>query len=178
PARRDDAPAPRDEDAAEQVARDEARRPPVEAPGQRHLAETLGDEALERVVVEGDPDPAGRLRLGLQAGLADDRAEDLRRIERACREEPGEDGQGSDAGRPSPDALDARQPALHREDLVVLGVAGDALALAEEPQHPRALLARIAGRQALRHRVADLERRDGRTLAKRARDGVSPRRLS
>src|SRR6266511_4480508 len=141
------------------------------------LGETLGNKASERVVVEGDSGPARRLRLGLQPRFADDRAEGLPRVEPLLREETGEDRQRGHASGAGPDAFDPREPPLRRENLLILGVAEEALALAEEPEDPRALLAGIARRQALRHGVADLERRDRRAVAERARDGVGPRRL-
>src|SRR5207245_8049838 len=61
--------------------------------------------------------------------------------------------------------------------LVVLGVAGEPLALAEETQDPLALLAGSASRQALRNGVTDLERRDRSAVAERPGDRVRARGL-
>src|SRR5204863_10188440 len=105
--------------------------------------ETLDDEPPERVVVERGAGAARHLRLGLEPRLADDDADRLRGIELPGREQANQHGEGRDARGPRPDALGAREPALGVEDLRVLSVAGEPLALAQEAEHPVARLARV-----------------------------------
>src|SRR5438552_17757383 len=140
-------------------------------------AETLKDEPPERVVVERGAGAARHVRLGLEPRLADDDTDRLRGIELPSREQADQDGKGRDARGPRPDTLGARELALGGQDLRVLRVAREPLALAQEAEHPVALLAGVAGGEPLRHGVADLEGHDRRPLAERPRDRVRPRRL-
>src|SRR5207247_9037756 len=139
--------------------------------------ETLDDEPPERVVVERGAGAARHLGLGLEPRLADDDADRLRGIELPSREQAEEHRDGRDAGGPRPDALGAREPALRVQDLRVLGVAGESLALTQEPEHPVALLAGVSGGEPLAHPVTDLERRDRSPVAARSHDRGRTRRL-
>src|SRR5437879_9715272 len=121
--------------------------------------ETLDDEPPERVVVERGAHAARHLRLGLEPRLADDDADRLRGIELPSCEQAEEHGDGRDAGGPRPDALGAGEPALRVQDLRVLGVAGESLALTQEAEHPVTLLAWVSGGKPLGHLVDELERR-------------------
>ena len=77
-----------------------------------------------------------------------------------------------DPGRPRPDAFHAGEHPLRLENLRILDVGGEPVVLAEQAQDPIALPSRVAGGEAFGHGVADLERRDRRPVAERARDRV------
>src|SRR5262249_6665675 len=139
--------------------------------------ELLHYQLLKRIEVERGGRAVWRRRFGLQAGLADDHAVRLRGIELLRREHSAEDSERGHARGAGPHAFRAREHPLRLKNLLVLGVAGGAAALAQEPKHPLALAPRIAGREALGHGVADLQRLERAARAERARDRVRARRL-
>src|SRR5215510_12801 len=140
-------------------------------------AEFLQDETTQRLSVEGNGSDGGRGRLRLEPGLAHDHADRRLGIHQLVGEQTDQHGERGGAGGSRPDPFLPREQPLRLQDLLVLRLAGDPVCLAQDAEDPVALTSRISRGEALRHRVADLDRHQRRLVAPRGHDGVGPRGL-
>ncbi len=138
------------------------------------LLQSLLDQLAQRSIVVGDALPGGQGRLGLEAGLGDDDAEALPRVDTFLGEQLDQDGEGGHSGWAGPDPFAPGQASLRREDVLVLDVGGETVLLAEPSEDPLSLAPRIPRGQSLGDRISDLDRLERRSGCVRAADGVGP----